>query len=185
MIDKTPGRSPDEQPVNGQVETRDWHPDEQPGDGAGDSTLNDHFTEDQADAIQLYLNQLKDLMGLGQWDVFLSLTSADDTTNASVHPVYGRRVVPVAVNRGWFEYTPRVQRNTLVHELLHVLHNAQTEVIRTTGQTKAVWTTFERETELMVDHLAGVLDEYMPWPITPEEVAVMRAEKTGPFEDAQ
>jgi hypothetical protein len=180
LEDKTPGRSPDEQPVNGQVETRDWHPDEQPGDGEGDSTLID-FSDDEADAIQLYINQLKDLLGLERWDVFLSATASDPNTNASVHPVYGRRVVPIAVNKDWWSYSPRVQRNTLVHELLRVVHNAQTEVIRTTAQTKAVWTTFERETELMVDHLAGVLDPYMPWPITPKEVAKMRKQKVGPF----
>jgi len=186
VIDKTPGRTPDEQPINGQVETRDWHPDEQPGDGEGDSKLNDHFTEDEADAIQLYLNQLKELMGLDGWDVFLSLTAADDTTNASVHPVYGRRVVPVAVNREWWTYTPSNQRNTLVHELLHVVHNNQTEVIRTVPSFgKWQWRIFERETELMVDHLAGVLDKYMPWPITPAEVAEMRAQKVGPFEEKE
>lgn len=179
MIDRTPGKSPDEQPENGQVESRDWHPDEQPSDEEG--KLNDHFTEDEADAIQLYINQLKDLLGLNQWDVFLSLTAAEPGTNASVHPVYGRRVVPVAVNRDWFSYSASVQRNTLVHELLHVVHNAQTEVIRTSPQVKWLWRTFERETELMVDHLAGVLDEYMPMPITPKQVAKMRKKKVGPF----
>ncbi|QLF84333.1 hypothetical protein SEA_KARATE_9 [Microbacterium phage Karate] len=179
---KTPGRTPDEQPANGQVETRDWHPDEQPGDSPdavdGESA---HFTPDEADAIQLYIDQLKVLLGLERWDVFLSATPSDEGTNASVHPVYGRHVVPIAVNKDWWSYSPRVQRNTLVHELLHVVHNRQTEVIRTTAQTKAVWTTFERETELMVDHLAGVLDVYMPWPIKPDDVALMRSMKTGPF----
>lgn len=184
MIDKTPGRSPDEQPANGQKESRDWHPDEQPGDSEdavdGDSV---HFTPDEADAIQLYIDQLKVLLGLGQWDVFLSATASDDGTNASVHPVYGRRVCPIAVNKDWWSYSPRVQRNTIVHELIHIVHNAQTEVIRTSPQSVWMWRTFERETELMVDHLAGILDEYMPWPITPDEVATMRAEKTGPFEE--
>lgn len=180
MIDLTPDRSPDEKPANGQKETRDWHPDEQPTD---EGAKNDHFTPDEADAIQLYLNQLKGLLDLDQWDVFLSLSSADLSTNASVHPVYGRRVVPVSVNPNWWSYTPDVQRNTLVHELLHVVHNAQTEVIRTSPSSVWMWRTFERETELMVDHLAGVLDKYMPWPITPEDVAEMRAKKVGPFEE--
>lgn len=128
-------RTPDELPIAGEKETRDWHPDVQPGD------------------------------------------------DASMHPVYGRRVVPISVNRNWWSYSPEVQRNTLVHELLHVVHNSQTEVIRTAPTSVWQWSTFERETELMVDHLAGVLDKYMPWPITPAEVAEMRAQKVGPFEE--
>lgn len=171
-------RTPDEHPESGQVETRDWHPDEQPSDQGEQNT---HFTEDEADAIQLYLDELKRLLGLDHWDVFLSLASSPPNTNASVHPVYGRRVVPIAVNKDWWTYTPQNQRNSLVHELLHVVHNAQTEVIRTAPTSTWMWRTFERETELMVDHLAGVLDQYMPWPIKPEEVAAMRANKTGPF----
>lgn len=174
------GRAPDHKPELGQVETRDWHPDEQPED---DGPTNDHFTPDEADAIQLYIDQLKHLLGLGQWDIFLSLASASDTTNASVHPVYGRRVVPISVNRNWWTYTPETQRNTIVHELLHIVHNAQTEVIRTAPTSVWQWRTFERETELMVDHLAGILDRHLPLPITPEEVAEMRAQKVGPFEE--
>lgn len=179
-------RSPDEHPVAGQKETRDWHPDEQPGDSedAVDGA-SAHFSPDEADAIQLYIDQLKHLLGLGQWDVFLSATPSDDGTNASVHPVYGRRVCPIAVNKDWWSYSPRVQRNTIVHELIHIVHNAQTEVIRTAPTSVWQWRTFERETELMVDHLAGVLDEYMPWPITPDEVARMRAEKVGPFAEEE
>ena len=96
MIDKTSGRSPDEQPANGQTETRDWHPDEQP-ESSGDAV--EHFTSDEADAIQLYIDQLKHLLGLSQWDVFLSDTASDEGTNASVHPVYGRRVCPIAMNK--------------------------------------------------------------------------------------
>lgn len=171
-------RTPDDQPGISQVETRDWHPDEQPND-EGEQIA--HFTPDEADAIQMYIDQIKDLLGLGQWDVFLSLAASDEATNASVHPVYGRRVVPVSVNKDWWSYSPEKQRNTMVHEMLHVVHNSQTEVIRTAPTSVWMWRTFERETELMVDHLAGVLDQYMPMPISPTEVAEMRAAKTGPF----
>lgn len=165
-------RPPDHRPEKGQVETRDWHPDEQPTD---EGPTNSHFTADEADAIQLYIDQIKQLLGLGQWDIFLSAASSEPHTNASVHPVYGRRVVPIAVNRDWWSYSPADQRNTIVHELLHVVHNSQTEVVRTSPTAGWMWRTFERETELMVDHLAGVIDQFVPMPITPAEVAQMRA----------
>jgi hypothetical protein len=175
-----PGRTPDEIPEPGQRDSRDWHPDTQPGDDGTPEGV-DHFTEDEADAIQIYIDQLKEAMGLNEWDIYLSATPSDEGTNASVHPVYGRRVVPISVNKYWFTYHPRVQRNTLVHELLHVLHNAQTEVIRTAPVSTWMWRTFERETELMVDRLAGIIDEFMPMPPTIAEVAEHRAKKTGPF----
>lgn len=170
-------RTPDERPTAGQVETRDWHPDEQPADWAEGTP----FTPDEADAIHLYIVQLARIMGLAQWDIYLSATPSAPDANASVHPVYGRRIVPISVNSDWWTYSPQVQRNTIVHELLHVIHNDQTEVIRTSPTSTWMWRTFERETELMVDHLAGLLDEHMPMPITPAEVAEMRANRTGPF----
>ena len=145
---------------DGEAETRDWHPDEQPDVDKG---VND-FTPEQADALQEYINTLAAMLDLNHWDIFLTHASAKDDCNASIHPVYGRHVAALSVNKGWFSYSREVQRNTILHELLHVVHNRQTEVIRTTSQVNAVWTTFERETELMVDGLANALERFFPLP---------------------
>lgn len=156
--DRPPSSIP---PEKGETEVRDWHPDIQPEDG---EVVNNHFTPEQAQSLQKYINILAEMLDLGHWDIFLTHESAKDDTNASIHPVYGRHVAALSVNKGWFSYSREVQRNTILHELLHVVHNRQTEVIRTTHQINAVWTTFERETELMVDGLANALEDLFPLP---------------------
>jgi hypothetical protein len=145
------------------MEVLDWHPDEQ--NQGPEETI---FTPEQADAIQRYLWVIRDMLGLQQWDIFLTMSHSTDDANASVHPVYGRYIAGVSVNKKWFEYSPEVQRNTIIHELLHVVHNRQSEVIRTTKQRDEVWITFNRETEYMVDHLATALEDLFPLPEPPE-----------------
>lgn len=165
MID----RSPSETPQDFELETRDWHPDEQL-DEAGEH--NTHFTEAQANSLQEYIWTIRNMLGLRHWDIFLASVAAKETTNASIHAVYGRHVAALAVNKNWWSYSREVQRNTILHEVLHIVHNAQTEVIRTSKQLNAVWVTFERETELMVDHLANSLEDMFPLPEIPKLEAV-------------
>jgi len=154
-------RPPSDLPAEGEKEVRDWHPDEQPTD---DGPVNTHFTEAQANSLQMYIHQIKNMLGLREWDIFLTTAAASDQVNASIHPVYGRHLAALSVNKDWFTYSLEVQRNTIVHEILHVIHNRQTEVIRTTRQLDSVWVTFERETELMVDFLATQLEIFFPLP---------------------
>ena len=141
------------------MEVRDWQPDDQ-NPGEPETT----FSPEQANGLQTYIWKIRDMLGLQNWDTFLTAAHSEDEVNASVHPVYGRYVAGISVNRKWFEYSPEVQRNTVIHELLHVVHNRQTEVIRTTKQLDEVWITFNRETELMVDHLATAIEDLFPLP---------------------
>ena len=167
MTTTSENRSPSELPnPKGETEVRDWHPDEQ-NELRDDNRLD--CTQDQADSLQGYINQIKNMLGLENWDVFLTWAASSDDANASIHPVYGRHMAGLSVNKEWFSYTPEVQRNTILHELLHVVHNRQTEVIRTTPQARGMWLTFERETEMMVDQLATVLDQFFPYPPKPQD----------------
>ncbi|MEG2887285.1 MAG: hypothetical protein RR853_09190 [Aurantimicrobium sp.] len=152
-------RTPSETPQGDNMETIDWQPDEQVL-GQPETV----FTPEQADAIQKYIWQIKDMLGLQGWDVYLTLAHSTDDCNASVHPVYGRYTAGISVNKNWLSYSREVQRNTIIHELLHVMHHRQTEVIRTTKQRDEVWITFNRETELMVDHLATSIEDLFPLP---------------------
>lgn len=168
-------------PAAGEKEARDWHPDEHIGEPTDEDRLT--FSDDEFDAIQIYINDIRDFVGLGGWDVYIATKVATADAFASIHPVYGRHVAALAVCKDWWSLSPTVQRNTIVHELLHVVHNRATEVIRTAPASNWQWRTFEREIELMVDHLAGVLDQFAPMPHTPEQIALWRANKTGPFEE--
>lgn len=155
-------RSPSDIPIIGEKEVRDWHPDDQ---NMSEDEVG--FDEERANLLQTYIWEIRDMLDLHHWDVYLTKAPAADDCNASIHPVYGRHAAGLSVNKNWFDYSPEVQRNTILHELLHVAHNRQTELVRTTSQTSAVWTTFERETELMVDHLATALEEHFPLPKKP------------------
>lgn len=132
-----------------------------------------HLTSEQADALQLYIWDVRNRLNLGHWDVFLAAEPPDeeDEAIASVHPVPGRWVAGVHVCPEWLTLDEAVKRNSITHELLHLVHRDQTEVIRCGLQDaeylpgKAftmMWRMFELHTEAMVDHLAGVLAPSMP-----------------------
>lgn len=141
--------------------------------GAGDddpSTPIADWSEEQANALQLYIWTIRDIFRLHHWDVYLANQYAEDSAQASVHPLYGRHVAAIYINKNWFNYPPEDQRNAMVHEILHIVHNEQTDVVRV-GYSSAMpshkvgnafWALFERETEMMVDHLANCLSEFFP-----------------------
>jgi hypothetical protein len=54
-------------------------------------------TTEEADAVQVYLWELRDALGLRHWDIFLSSKAAEANCHASVLPTEGRWV---AVPRG-------------------------------------------------------------------------------------
>lgn len=129
------------------------------------------LTTAQADALQLYIWSIRDLLNLRHWDVFLAAAPAEKDVNASVHPTVGRFVAGIHVAKDWLELDEAERRNSIVHELLHLVHRDQTEVIRCGLQDAGylpdkaftmMWRMFELHTEAMVDHLAGVLAPSMP-----------------------
>lgn len=134
------------------------------------------MTRDQAEALQAYVWEIRDMLRLRHWDVFLAAEQAEDDANASVHPTPGKFVAGIRLAEHWFDRTPEDQRNDIVHELLHLVHRDQAEVIRCGLQDSGylpakafalLWRLFELHTEAMVDHLAGVLAPVMPLPDLP------------------
>lgn len=129
------------------------------------------MTGEQADALQEYIWTVRAILNLRHWDVFLAQEPAEKDANASIHPVRGRFVAGLRISVGWFDLDEPTKRNTIVHELLHLVHRDQTEVIRCglqdTGYLPGkaftmMWRMFELHTEAMVDHLATVLVERVP-----------------------
>jgi hypothetical protein len=158
-------RTPSEIPSGDNTDTDDWQPDE---DNPTKEVLD--FSSEQCDAIQIYINELAKAMRLYDWDIYLASYASKPATNASVHALIGRRIAALYVNKDWFTYSPEMQRHTLIHELVHIVHHFQTEVIRLTKLPPAVWPQFNIHTEYMTDHLADIIAPFMPLPITPDEV---------------
>lgn len=132
-----------------------------------------HLTSEQADAIQLYLWQIRDLLGLTQWDLFIAVDPCKDDANASIQPTEGKREAAILVARDWWtDRTPEEKRADLVHECLHALHRDQTDTIRVALNSGIVpnktrhmwWELFANATEVMVDHLERLIAPTMPLP---------------------
>ena len=124
--------------------------------------------------VNAYLRRLADLMGLQRWDVYVSVKPSRKDTLATVDPVQGRAVASVRIARDFHAESTADQVNTLVHELIHLIHRDQTDIIRvatTDGEvlgTQAtydlLWSTVKLATEVMVDHLAAIIAPTMPLP---------------------
>lgn len=132
-----------------------------------------HLTTAQADAIQLYIWQIRDLLGLGQWDLFIAADPCEDDVLAHIQPTQGKREAAISVNRTWWtDRSPTGQRDDIVHECLHALHRDQTDTIRVALNSGIVpdktrhmwWELFANATEIMVDHLARVIAPTLPLP---------------------
>lgn len=130
------------------------------------------YTTEQVDAIQSYLSQISDLLGLQRWDIYVAAERAPKGARASVLPVEGRALAGVSFAQTWLSSTPQEMRNDIVHELLHVVHRDQTDLIANAG-AKAIdaqgaydvlWEAFRLATEVMVDHLTSIIAPSMPLP---------------------
>jgi Zn-dependent protease with chaperone function len=129
-------------------------------------------TTEEADAVQLYLWELRDALGLQQWDVYLSSKAAAPECHASVFPTEGRWVAEVRVQKDFCTALDDDQkRAVLTHELLHLVHRDLTEVTRKSLLASGYlphrvyrmhWEQLRLEAELMVDHLTSVVALTMP-----------------------
>ena len=131
-----------------------------------------HLTTEQADIIQAYINQLRELMGLHRWDIYVAAKRAPKDARAAIHPADGRAVAALSLCKGWLDSDPDDMRNDIVHELIHVIHRDQTDLVRMVAceaipkqaAYDVLWAAFRLATEVMVDHLASVIAPTMPLP---------------------
>ena len=122
--------------------------------------------------VDAYLRRLADLMGLQRWDVYVSVKPSRKDALATVDPVQGRAVASVRIARDFHAGATADQVNTLVHELIHLIHRDQTDIIRVAAADAVseqatydlLWATVKLATEVMVDHLAAIIAPTMPLP---------------------
>lgn len=130
-----------------------------------------HLTAKQANAVQAYINEIRDLMGLRHWDIYVSTKRAPKGALASIHPTDGRALAPLSLSKGWMGRPAEDQRLDIVHELIHVIHRDQTDLVRLSTLDVldrpaylVLISAHRSATEVMVDHLATIIAPTMPLP---------------------
>lgn len=130
-----------------------------------------HMTDDQAEQLNAYIQVIAERMGLADWWIYVGAERAPKGAHASMDTAHGREVAWLMFPKGWWTRTPEERRNDIVHELIHVVHRSQTNVVRVALRESGylpkrtfniLWAQFHEHTEVMVDHLAAVIASTMP-----------------------
>lgn len=117
-----------------------------------------------------YTRQLAVAMGLGGWHIEESADPASEGCLAEIEPTYGQRHAKLALCATWEELPKEEQRNTIVHELLHValapLSQLAFDIVEALdeGAAKTARASLNLSEEYIVDALAEAWSPYMPLP---------------------
>ncbi len=121
-----------------------------------------------------YIRDLADAMGLRDWSISLGRYISDTGEYRAQITLHRQKdEAEVELSEAWFGRTPEEQRQTVVHELLHI-HTARLcrTLTRFTEQVGGELATYlakehDEEEEIVIERLARVLAPYLPLP--PEE----------------
>lgn len=71
-------------------------------------------------AIEVYVDQCKDMLGLRDWKIIYKVCEepAKDA-EADIAPHHGK-IAHLRLNKSFFTFSPEYQRNVICHELLHI-----------------------------------------------------------------
>jgi hypothetical protein len=125
------------------------------------------------DYVNDHVLRLRDAMWLGEWTITVIVNDrpgGDPSNLAHVDPIQGQYRATIEVSTQAAEDPDELHR-TLIHELLHLAHRNQTEVIRLSlikplgaGEYDIMWEAFRQQTELMVENLCTMLVPLLPMP---------------------
>jgi hypothetical protein len=131
-----------------------------------------HLTKRQQRILERYCERLLKRLDLSYWKVFVACDLPPEDALLMISPTDGRRTAGLCVSEGWWERQDAEQKRIdLTHEMLHLAHHDQEEVIRTWKASTAdvapyvldlLWERFNIETERMTDSLSYVLAPHMP-----------------------
>lgn len=126
-------------------------------------TTRSHVTKREAQAVADFASEVLTTLNMPGWRILVMDEPADDDSVASIDTVYGKYTAQVYLASDWMKRTDQDRRETVVHEMLHLLHfrinhifDDAAELMRD-HEHEALNTRYRRETELMVDHLAKFL----------------------------
>ena len=126
--------------------------------------------------MRRYVAVLQPLLRLTQWEIDVQFQYPDsEEALAESQVVRGRWVAMIRFNDKHFLNSPEEQRDTVVHELLHVVTAHERRVVwemyecPLPGDKSLAWKAFDFEQEMVMDHLATVLGPHLPLPPTGQE----------------
>lgn len=117
-----------------------------------------------------YTRQIAVSMGLGGWTIEESADPANEGCLAEIEATYGQRHAKLSLCKEWDDLPAEDQRDTIVHELVHVhlAHLTQLGFDIIDGlepaATKASQASLNLAEEYAVDAMANAWAPYMPLP---------------------
>lgn len=119
-----------------------------------------------------YAQDLASMMGLTDWTITVKTDSpSDDDNMAEIDCIYGQRVGRINLNDEWDGYTPEVQRDTLVHELVHAILAPYSQMaddmldsLGSTQQANTAKAALSNVEEWVTDAIALAWGQHLPMP---------------------
>ena len=131
------------------------------------------MTRAQKTALERYISEAQQTLNLGQWKIELEDSPCEDDALAEIEVSENLWQARIRVAYSFFKEKPEEQRDTIVHELIHV-HTAGIERSRDRMEKilgELAWPVFqasmENEVERAVDALAKIVAPTLPIPEFP------------------
>jgi len=123
------------------------------------------------EALQVYIRQMADLMGLKDWTVKLNDDPPENPNHAAcIDTRYGRKLANISVPVDWVNEPPERFRATICHELIHCFLNPFRDSIDNVQSLvgelvyRPLYNTLTDQIEYATDGIATAWAEKLPLP---------------------
>lgn len=122
-----------------------------------------HVTKREAQAIADFAIEILAALHMPGWQILISEEPTDEDDIAAISPMDTKYTAVLYLASDWMKRSEEERRETIVHEVLHLLHFRVNHVFEDARnlmhdyEHDALQLRYTRETELMVDHLAKFL----------------------------
>lgn len=119
-----------------------------------------HVTKRECGAVAEFAAQVLSALNMPAWQILVMEEPADEDDFASISKIDGKHVAQIYLSTDWMKRTDEERRETITHEVLHLLHFRIDHVLDDAKplmrehEHDMLMTRYWREAELMVDHLA-------------------------------
>jgi hypothetical protein len=129
---------------------------------------------DRYDVLEAYVADLQAALNVSYWKITVARDASDVEAWADINPHAQAETAELRVSHDFWKQTPELQREGLVHEMMHVVNARLDQTIEAMEEAlgKIAWAIFEPQyedaTERVVDHLAKVIAPGLPLPEFPK-----------------